>query len=82
MYRSRLGRLLEGLAESPVALTVLGASTAVARLLVTGTVGSNQVVFEAGSDFLYDSLTHVMTWRRGTKRGVTISFDFSTSIAS
>ncbi|MGH9037896.1 MAG: ABC transporter permease subunit [Acidimicrobiia bacterium] len=34
MYRSRLGRLLEGLAESPVALTVLGANTAVSRLLV------------------------------------------------
>jgi branched-subunit amino acid ABC-type transport system permease component len=34
MYRSRLGRLLEGLAESPVAVTVLGANTAVSRLLV------------------------------------------------
>ena len=34
MYRSRLGRLLEGLAESPVALTVLGANTSVSRLLV------------------------------------------------
>jgi ABC-type branched-subunit amino acid transport system permease subunit len=34
VYRSRLGRLLEGLAESPVALTVLGANTAVSRLLV------------------------------------------------
>jgi branched-subunit amino acid ABC-type transport system permease component len=34
MYRSRLGRLLEGLAESPTALTVLGANTGVSRLLV------------------------------------------------
>ena len=34
MYRSRLGRLLEGLAESPVAVTVLGANTAISRLLV------------------------------------------------
>lgn len=34
VYRSRLGRLLEGLAESPLALTVHGANVNVARLLV------------------------------------------------
>ena len=34
MYRSRLGRLLEGLAESPLALTVNGANVSVSRVLV------------------------------------------------
>jgi branched-subunit amino acid ABC-type transport system permease component len=34
VYRSRLGRLLEGLAESPVALTVNGANVNVSRVLV------------------------------------------------
>jgi ABC-type branched-subunit amino acid transport system permease subunit len=34
VYRSRLGRLLEGLAESPLALTAHGANVNVARLLV------------------------------------------------
>lgn len=34
VHRSRLGRLLEGLAESPVALTVLGADVNVSRVLI------------------------------------------------
>ena len=34
VYRSRLGRLLEGLAESPLALTVNGADVNVSRVLV------------------------------------------------
>jgi Putative Flp pilus-assembly TadE/G-like len=55
-----------------------GAPTdSVFNLIVTGTVGSNTVVFQQPADFTFDPRTHVMTWKRGNKKGVSVSFDWN-----
>ena len=53
------------------------ATDADTNLIVQGVVGSNKVVFQSGSDYTFDPVTHVMTWRRGNKKGISISFDWN-----
>ena len=47
------------------------------QVVVQGQVGSNTVVFQSGSDYQYDPTGHVITWKRGNKKGVSISFDWT-----